>query len=45
MKWRGSATKTSLRNRRSRCARKTIYFYIGDRIFYYTEKNTYHYCW
>ncbi|OXU21487.1 hypothetical protein TSAR_009077, partial [Trichomalopsis sarcophagae] len=42
IKWRGSATKATLRNRRSRGARNTIYFYIG--IFYDTEKNAYLYC-
>ncbi|OXU17730.1 hypothetical protein TSAR_008195, partial [Trichomalopsis sarcophagae] len=41
IKWRGNATKTSLRIRRSRDARDTIYFYIGVRIFHDIEKNAY----
>ncbi|OXU23222.1 hypothetical protein TSAR_016598, partial [Trichomalopsis sarcophagae] len=47
IKWRGRATKASLRSRQSRGTRDTIYFYIGVRIFHYTKKkkNTYHYCW
>ncbi|OXU18003.1 hypothetical protein TSAR_008166, partial [Trichomalopsis sarcophagae] len=39
IKWRGSATKASLRSRRSRGALDTIYFYIGVRIFHYTKKK------
>ncbi|OXU30680.1 hypothetical protein TSAR_008759, partial [Trichomalopsis sarcophagae] len=39
IKWRGSATKASLRSRQSRGARDTIYFYIGIRIFHDTEKK------
>ncbi|OXU19257.1 hypothetical protein TSAR_009416, partial [Trichomalopsis sarcophagae] len=42
--WHGSATQASLRSRRSRGARDTIYFYIGVRIFHDTEKNAYCYC-
>ncbi|OXU18948.1 hypothetical protein TSAR_005500, partial [Trichomalopsis sarcophagae] len=44
IKWRGSATKASLRSRRSRSARAIIYFYIGVRIFHLQKKNAYHYC-
>ncbi|OXU20011.1 hypothetical protein TSAR_002568, partial [Trichomalopsis sarcophagae] len=44
IKWCGSATKASLRSRRSRGARDTIYFYISVRIFHETEKNAYCYC-
>ncbi|OXU21928.1 hypothetical protein TSAR_014162, partial [Trichomalopsis sarcophagae] len=44
IKWRGSAAKASLRSRRSRGARDTIYFYIGVWIFHDTEKNAYRYC-
>ncbi|OXU25168.1 hypothetical protein TSAR_012824 [Trichomalopsis sarcophagae] len=44
IKWRGSATKASLRSRRSRFACDTIYFYIGVRILHDTEKNAYCYC-
>ncbi|OXU16536.1 hypothetical protein TSAR_006276 [Trichomalopsis sarcophagae] len=44
IKWRGSAAKASLRSRRSRGVRDTIYFYIGVWIFHDTEKNAYHHC-
>ncbi|OXU22155.1 hypothetical protein TSAR_009724 [Trichomalopsis sarcophagae] len=37
IKWRGSATKASLRSRRSLGARDTIYFYIDVRIFHFKE--------
>ncbi|OXU32192.1 hypothetical protein TSAR_007986, partial [Trichomalopsis sarcophagae] len=43
IKWRGRATKASLRSRRSRGARDTIFFYIGVRSFRDTEKNPYRY--
>ncbi|OXU28538.1 hypothetical protein TSAR_008983, partial [Trichomalopsis sarcophagae] len=39
IKWRGSATKASMRSRRSRGSRDTIYFYIGVRIFHDTDKE------
>ncbi|OXU24800.1 hypothetical protein TSAR_005324 [Trichomalopsis sarcophagae] len=32
IKWRGSAKKASLRNKRSRGTRDTIYFYIGVQV-------------
>ncbi|OXU22200.1 hypothetical protein TSAR_002522 [Trichomalopsis sarcophagae] len=38
IKWRGSATKASLRSRRSRGSCDTIYFYIGVRIFHLQKK-------
>ncbi|OXU23223.1 hypothetical protein TSAR_016599, partial [Trichomalopsis sarcophagae] len=41
---RYSATKTSLRSRRSRGACDTIYFYIGVWIFHDTDKNAYRHC-
>ncbi|OXU30049.1 hypothetical protein TSAR_001507, partial [Trichomalopsis sarcophagae] len=44
IKWRGNATKASLRSRRSRGARDSIYFYTGVRIFHDTGKNVYCYC-
>ncbi|OXU31312.1 hypothetical protein TSAR_006346 [Trichomalopsis sarcophagae] len=44
VKWHGSATKASLKIRRGRSARDTIYFYIGVWIFHDIEKNAYPYC-
>ncbi|OXU21700.1 hypothetical protein TSAR_012428 [Trichomalopsis sarcophagae] len=44
IKCRGSTTKASLRSRRSRGARDTVYFYNGVRIFHDTEKNAHCYC-
>ncbi|OXU23713.1 hypothetical protein TSAR_016761, partial [Trichomalopsis sarcophagae] len=38
IKWRGSATKASLRSRRSFGSRDTIYFYICVAIFHCKEK-------
>ncbi|OXU17192.1 hypothetical protein TSAR_006292, partial [Trichomalopsis sarcophagae] len=44
IKWRGSATKASLRSRQSCGAYATIYCYIKVRIFHYKEINVFRVC-